>query len=134
MAYDTELADRIREILSVRDDVHEQAMFGGLAFLVGGHLAVSASGRGGLMVRVDPGRSDKLLATTSAELMNMGGRTMAGWLRVGSDQVATMRQLRRWVTMGVTYAASLPPKPERAPKRRGGSTSTRPSKRAASGT
>src|SRR5215218_5203100 len=90
--------------------VTEQKMFGGLAFLVGGNMAVAASGQGGLMVRVDPAGSDDLVETTSAFPMEMRGRPMQGWLRVDTDGVRTKRQLAKWVTLGTTYARSLPPK------------------------
>jgi TfoX/Sxy family transcriptional regulator of competence genes len=117
VAYDEDLADRIRELVAAERGLSEQKMFGGLAFLIGGHMAVSASGRGGLMVRVDPAQSDKLVATTAAELMVMRGRAMDGWLRVPSDQVRTKRQLTTWVNRGVAYAQSLPPKTKKAKKR-----------------
>lgn len=85
-------------------------MFGGLAFLVGGNMAVAASGQGGVLVRVDPADSEQLMATTTAVPMEMRGRAMRGWLRVGPDQVRTKRQLSGWVDLGVTYASSLPTK------------------------
>jgi hypothetical protein len=85
-------------------------MFGGLAFLIGGNMAVAASGRGGLMVRVDPAQTDALLAKPFAEPMVMNGRAATGWLRVAAEGLGTRRQLERWVTRGVTYARSLPPK------------------------
>jgi hypothetical protein len=85
-------------------------MFGGLAFLVGGHMAVAASGRGGLMVRVDPADSDALVARTNARVVEMRGREMPGWLRVDVDDLKTKRQLATWVARGVGYARSLPPK------------------------
>lgn len=110
MAYDLDLADRIRELLAAEPHLSEKKMFGGLAFLVGGNMAVAASGQGGILVRADPEKSDRLVATTPAELMEMGGRTMAGWLRVGTEDVRTKRQLARWTGMGVTYARSLPAK------------------------
>jgi hypothetical protein len=86
-----------------------------LAFLVGGNMAVAASGRGGLMVRVDPAQGEKLVASSVAEPMEMRGRAMSGWLRVASEDVRTKRQLERWVKLGTAYAASLP---EKKPKRR----------------
>jgi hypothetical protein len=86
-------------------------MFGGLAFLIGGHMAVAASGQGGLLVRVDPAQSDALLATTNARPMEMRGRPMRGWLRVGQEDLRTRRQLARWVELGRGYARSLPAKP-----------------------
>jgi hypothetical protein len=110
VAYDTRLADRIRERLVDQPDVREQAMFGGLAFLVGGHLAVAASGQGGLLVRVDPTVGSALIAGGKAEPMVMRGRPMAGWLRVSADAVRTARQLDTWVRRGVAHASALPPK------------------------
>ena len=110
MAYDEELADRIRALLSGEPDLSEQKMFGGLAFLIGGNMSVAASGQGGVLVRVDPARSDALLATTNASLMEMRGRQMEGWLRVTSDDVRTKRQLAKWVSLGAAYARSLPAK------------------------
>ena len=110
MAYDERLADRIRELLLGDADVTEQKMFGGLAFLVNGNMAVAASGQGGVMVRVDPTESDRLVNTTKARLMELRGRPMDGWLRVDADDVRTKRQLAKWVNLGTTYARSLPPK------------------------
>src|SRR5262252_2437759 len=110
MAYDEQLAERIRELLDGGPDVVEKKMFGGLAFLIGGNMAVSASGQGGLMLRCDPGRSDELTAGGKAELMVMRGRAMPGWLRVASEEVRTKRELARWVEVGAAYARSLPPK------------------------
>ena len=110
MPYEVKLADRIRELLGDRTDLTEKKMFGGLAFLIAGNMAVAASGQGGLLVRVDPEQSDKLLATTNARPMEMRGRQMRGWLRVDSDDVRTKRQLARWVELGATYARSLPAK------------------------
>jgi TfoX/Sxy family transcriptional regulator of competence genes len=110
VSYDEALAARIRELVSHEAGLTEQKMFGGVAFLIGGNMAVSASGQGGLMVRVDPASSDELVATTPARLMEMRGRPMRGWLRVGTEHVRTERELARWVGMGTTYARSLPPK------------------------
>ena len=110
MAYDEDLADRIRELLAVESAVTEKKMFGGLAFLIRGNMAVAASGQGGLLVRVDPSKSDRLVATSSARPMEMRGREMQGWLRVDSDAVRTKRQLAKWVGLGTTYAQSLPAK------------------------
>jgi TfoX/Sxy family transcriptional regulator of competence genes len=110
MAYDVELAERIRELLAAEADLSERAMFGGLAFLVGGNMAVAASGQGGALVRVDPERSDRIVATSNARPMEMRGREMAGWLRVPSEDLRTKRQLSKWVTLGVAYARSLPAK------------------------
>ena len=115
MAYDEDLADRIRELITATHTVTEQKMFGGLAFLIGGNMAVAASGQGGLLVRIDPGESARLIATTNAEEMEMSGRPMTGWLRVAAPEVRTERQLSTWVTLGARTAASLPPK---VPKRR----------------
>lgn len=110
MAYDTELADRIRELLGPERGVEEKPMFGGLAFLIGGHLAVAASGKGGLMVRVPPEDTEKLLARDHVSPMVMGGRETRGWLRVDTEGVTTKRRLQGWVARGVEYAKSLPPK------------------------
>ena len=110
MAYDEELADRIRELLGGEADLTEKKMFGGLAFLVGGNMAVAASGQGGVLVRVDPAESETFAATTNARLMEMRGRQMQGWLRVDPDDLRTKRQLAKWVGLGATYARSLPEK------------------------
>jgi TfoX/Sxy family transcriptional regulator of competence genes len=110
VAYDEDLAQRIRELLSGESGVTEKKMFGGLAFLIEGNMAVAASGQGGVLVRVDPSESDRLVATTDARLMEMRGRKMRGWLRVDSDDGGTKRQLARWVRLGATYARSLPAK------------------------
>ena len=110
MAYDEELADRIRELVGGEADLTEKKMFGGLAFFVGGNMAVAASGQGGILVRVDPGESDALVATTNARLMEMGGRRMRGWLRVDPEDVRTKGQLATWVEIGTTHACSLPAK------------------------
>ena len=109
MAYDEKLAARIREMLADERAV-EKRMFGGLAFLVGGNMAVAASGQGGLIVRVDPSESDKLVDTTNAYPLEMRGRPLQGWLRVDADDVRTSRQLAKWVRLGATYARSLPAK------------------------
>jgi TfoX/Sxy family transcriptional regulator of competence genes len=111
VAYDEKLADRIRDLMPDDAGVTEQKMFGGLAFLVGGNMAVAASGQGGLMVRVDPAQSDALVARSNARPMEMRGRAMRGWLRVDTEDVRTKARLAKWVKTGVTYAGSLPPKP-----------------------
>ena len=110
MAYDEELANRIRELIAGEPGVAEQRMFGGLAFLIGGNISVAASGQGGLMVRVDPDDTEALLAKPHAEPFVMRGREMKGWLRVESEGVRTKRQLAPWVKRGVAYARSLPAK------------------------
>ncbi|HEX6399952.1 MAG TPA: TfoX/Sxy family protein [Actinomycetota bacterium] len=110
MAYEEELAERIRELLDGEAGLSEQKMFGGLAFLIGGNMAVAASGQGGALVRVDPERSDRIVATSNARPMEMRGRQMQGWLRVPPEDLRTKRQLARWVTLGSTYARSLPTK------------------------
>ena len=110
MAYDEELAERIRELIAGEPGLTEQKMFGGLAFLVGGNMAVAASGQGGLLVRVDPAESEKITATTGATPMVMRGRPMQGWLRVDADDVRTKPRLRKWVGLGLSYARSLPAK------------------------
>ena len=110
MAYEEELADRMRELLDGEADLTEKKMFGGLAFLIGGNMAVAASGQGGILVRVDPAQSDTLVATTNARLMEMRGRQMQGWLRVDPEDVRTKRRLAKWVEVGTAYARSLPAK------------------------
>ena len=110
MPYDEALADRIRELLAGERKLTEQKMFGGLAFLIGGNMAVAASGQGGVLVRVNPAESATLVATTKAQLMEMNGRRMQGWLRVGPEDVRTRRQLATWVKLGATYSRSLPAK------------------------
>jgi len=110
MAYDEDLANRIRELVGMEKGLSEKKMFGGLAFLINGNMSVAASGQGGLLVRVDPQESDALAAKPHAAPMVMRGREMQGWLRVESEGLATKRQLEPWVARGVGYAKSLPPK------------------------
>ena len=110
MAYDEDLANRLRELLADEDAITEKKMFGGLSFLIGGNMAIAASGQGGILVRVEPEESDELVASTPAELMEMRGRQMRGWLRVASEDVGDDEQLEKWVELGTSYARSLPPK------------------------
>jgi TfoX/Sxy family transcriptional regulator of competence genes len=110
MAYDEALADRIRELVAAHQGVTEQRMFGGLAFLLNGNMAIAASGGGGVLVRVDPAQSAKIVASTNATPMEMRGKKMAGWLRVATEDVRTKRQLAKWTDLGIAYAASLPAK------------------------
>jgi TfoX/Sxy family transcriptional regulator of competence genes len=110
MAFDEELAGRIRELVAGEADLIEKRMFGGLAFLFGGNMAVAASGQGGLLVRVDPAESDRLVGSTNARVAVMRGRPMQGWLRVDAEDVRTKRELARWVRLGASYARSLPAK------------------------
>jgi TfoX/Sxy family transcriptional regulator of competence genes len=110
MAYDEKLAGRVRDLIAGEPGLTEQKMFGGLAFLIGGNMAVAASGQGGLMVRVDPAQSEALVATSSARPLEMRGRQMAGWLRVDSEHLRTTRQLTAWVERGTSFARSLPAK------------------------
>jgi TfoX/Sxy family transcriptional regulator of competence genes len=110
MAYDEDLANRIRELMSGEPNVTEMRMFGGLAFLIDGNMSVAASGQGGLMLRVDPSDNEALLQKPHTMPMEMRGRAMDGWLRVDGDGVRTKRQLEPWVRRGVAYARSLPPK------------------------
>ena len=110
MAYDEDLANRIRELIAGDPDVTEKKMFGGLAFLAGGNMSVAASGQGGLMVRVDPQDTDALLTKPHARPVEMRGREVQGWLRVDAEGLRTKRQLDPWVKRGVAYARSLPPK------------------------
>jgi hypothetical protein len=85
-------------------------MFGGLAFLIGGNMAIAASGQGGVLVHADPDEADALLDSTDAYLMEMRGKEMRGWLRIDSEHVGTKQQLATWVEVGAGYARSLPPK------------------------
>jgi hypothetical protein len=110
MAYDEDLANRIRELVAAEAGVVEKRMFGGLAFLIGGNMSVSASRRGGLMVRCGPDQAQALLDKPHVEPIHMRGRAMTGWLHVTAEGVRTKRQLQPWVARGVKYARSLPPK------------------------
>lgn len=110
MAYDEELAERIRQVVQDEPGLTEKRMFGGLAFLIGGNMAVSASGQGGMLLRVDPARTDELVAAPSVDRFEMGGRRMNGWLHVGLQAISTEEALRQWIGHGVAYARSLPPK------------------------
>jgi TfoX-like protein len=110
MAYDEELAGRIRELIGAEPGLTEKKMFGGLAFLIGGNMSVSASGRGGLLLRCDPQETDALVRDPHAERFEMRGRAMDGWLRIDHQGVKTKAELERWVQLGVAYARSLPPK------------------------
>ena len=110
MAYDSDLADRIRLQLQNEGDVTEKRMFGGLAFLVGGNMAVAASGQGGIMVRVDPAETETLLGDPHVTRMVMRGKEMDGWIRVADEGLAEDDELNRWVALGAAYAKTLPPK------------------------
>ncbi len=110
MAYDLELADRIRTVLQAEPGLTEKRMFGGLAFLIQGNMAVSASSHGGLLLRVDPAKSESLISEPHVRRFEMRGRQMDGWLRIDAEVVEADDDLRRWVTHGVMYARSLPPK------------------------
>jgi hypothetical protein len=110
VAYDEDLAQRIRALVGTQPGLSEKKMFGGLAFLIGGNMAITASGQGGIPVRVGPERSDELVATTAASVAVMGGRRRSGRLRVGAEDLGTKRQLAKWVDLGVGGARSLPAK------------------------
>jgi TfoX/Sxy family transcriptional regulator of competence genes len=110
VAYDEDLANRIRELVETEPGVTEKQMFGGLAFLIGGNMSVSASGQGGLLLRVDPDETDALLEEPHARPFEMRGRAMQGWLRVDSKGLRSKHDLERWVARGVAYARSLPAK------------------------
>jgi hypothetical protein len=110
MAYDEALAGRIRDLIGPDPELTEKKMFGGLAFLIRGHLAISASGQGGVLVHADPAQSDELTAGGKATVAVMQGREMPGWLRVAAEQLATDDDLAPWVEIGLGYARSLPPK------------------------
>ena len=107
VAFDEYLAARVRELLEAQSDLTEKKMFGGLAFLIGGNMAIAASGQGGILVRADPVDSGKLVEKTHAELAVMRGRPMSGWLRVDADHLSTGRELAKWVEIGTAYARSL---------------------------
>jgi TfoX/Sxy family transcriptional regulator of competence genes len=110
MAYDEDLANRLREIVGPERGLSERRMFGGLAFLINGNMAISASGQGGLLVRVDPAETPALVRKPHVERFAMRGREMDGWLRVDTEGVRTKRQLESWTRRGVAYARSLPRK------------------------
>jgi TfoX/Sxy family transcriptional regulator of competence genes len=110
MAYDDELARRIRDIVQDEHGLTEKRMFGGLAFLIDGNMAVSASSQGGLLLRIDPAQSVSLIREPHAQRFEMRGRELAGWLRIDVAALATDADLRRWVGLGVSYARSLPRK------------------------
>lgn len=110
MAYDEGLAARIRQLIVDTPDTTERKMFGGLAFLVGGNMAVVASSKGGVMVRVDPDSSEGLVASTAALVAEMRGRPMRGWVRIGPEHLRTNHELARWVNLGTAYAGTLPAK------------------------
>jgi len=107
VAYDEDLAERIRQLLVGEPGVSEKKMFGGLAFLIAGNMSIAASGEGGVLVRVDPADSDRLVGTTDAQLAVMRGRPMRGWLRVAPEHLRSKRQLEIWVHLGTGYARSL---------------------------
>jgi TfoX/Sxy family transcriptional regulator of competence genes len=110
MAYDEELADRIRDVVQGEPGLSEKRMFGGLAFLVHGNMAVSASSQGGLLLRIDPAQAESLVDQQHVRRFEMRGREMDGWLRVDVELLGTDEELRRWVNHGLTYARSLAPK------------------------
>jgi hypothetical protein len=110
MAYDEDLADRIRELVHGEPGLTERPMFGGLAFLIGGNMAVSASSKGGLLLRVDPAKTQSLVNEPAVRRFEMRGRELDGWLRVDVEAIGSKTMLRRWVRYGVDYARSLPPK------------------------
>jgi len=110
MAYDQALAARLRDLLADERGITEKKMFGGIAFLLNGNMCVSASGRGGLLLRIAPADSKAALTKPHVTLMKMGGRSMAGWIRVAPDALKSKRELESWVHRGVAYTKTLPPK------------------------
>ena len=110
MAYDEVLVDRLREVLAHDEAITEKKMFGGLAFLLRGHMLVSASRNGGLLVRIDPSTTDALLARAHVALMEMGGRSMDGWITVAPAGLKTKRQLEGWVARARAFVVTLPKK------------------------
>ncbi len=119
MAYDEDLANRLREIVGLEAGLSEQKMFGGLAFLIDGNMSIAVSREGGLLLRVDPALTEKLLNRAHSRPFEMRGRPMDGWLRVDADGVRTKRDLERWARIGIDYARSLPKKAGAKPARRG---------------
>jgi hypothetical protein len=113
MAYDEELANRVRELVQDEQGLTEKRMFGGLAFMINGNMAVSASGQGGLLLRVDPAQSETLVRPPDVRRFEMHGREMDGWLRIDPSALHTDAEFRRWVDTGVSYARSLPAKARR---------------------
>jgi hypothetical protein len=111
VAFDEALAGRLRSLLEGEDGLTEKKMFGGLAFLINGNMAVSASGQGGLLLRVDPAETARLVEDQHAERYEMRGKSMDGWLRVTAAGVVSDEQLAEWVSIGLKYARSLAPKP-----------------------
>lgn len=110
MAYDEALAEKVRKLMAGESGLTEKRMFGGLAMLLNGNMAVAVRGRGGLMIRVDPDKSDAMLDDAGASIAVMRGRPMQGWIVVESDAVAKPADLKRWVKRGTAYARTLPPK------------------------
>lgn len=110
MAYDVDLADRLRELMSDEPELSEKRMFGGLAFLVAGRMAVAVGGQGGLLLRIDPAQAEALLADPRAEPQVMQGRELAGWLHVNIEADTGDDDLARWIAHGVGYARALPPR------------------------
>jgi hypothetical protein len=110
MAYDEELAHRLREQLAGEDGLSEQAMFGGLAFLLDGNIVVAASSRGGLMLRVGEDGAGAALARPHTKQIEMRGRPMTGWIHVAEDGIRTRRELDAWVRRGVQFTRTLPAK------------------------
>lgn len=110
MAFDEELAARVRAVVTGEKGLSEKSMFGGLAFLINGHMAVGASNQGGLLLRVDPAQTQELIGEPGAERFVMRGREMDGWLRIDAEAVSGETDLEQWVSLGVSYARSLPPK------------------------
>ncbi len=108
MAYDEELAQQVRTCIGSAPGSTEKRMFGGLAFLINGNLAVSASGQGGLLLRVDPAATDVLVQRAGAERFVMHGHELDGWLRIHPSSVRDHTELQRWVDIGVGFARSLP--------------------------
>jgi TfoX/Sxy family transcriptional regulator of competence genes len=110
MPYDEDLAHRLRELLGDEDAISERKMFGGLAFLLHGNMSVSASRNGGLLVRIDPADTEASLTRPHVALMEMGGRTMDGWITVAPEGLKTKRELAAWVKRSVAFVKTLPQK------------------------
>lgn len=110
VAYDQKLAQRIRDLLSSTPGITERRMFGGLAFLITGNMAVTASGEGGLLLRADPAEVPELCKEPGVEQAVMKGRVMTGWIRVPTDQVTNKLELSEWVDLAIKHTRTIPAK------------------------
>ena len=110
MAYDEDLASRIRELIASEDGYTEQKKFGVIGFMIDGHMAVGVDGEGRLLIHCSIEETEALLAKPGARPFQMRGREMKGWLQVDAESVSTKRALEPWVMQSVAFARALPPK------------------------